>query len=37
YALEHGVKKIHIIDGRLKHSLLQEIFTDKRIGTEIVV
>jgi len=36
YALEHGVKKIHIIDGRLKHSLLLEIFTDKRIGTEIV-
>ncbi len=36
HALEHGVKKIHIIDGRLKHSLLLEIFTDKRIGTEIV-
>jgi len=36
YALEHGVKKIHIIDGRLKHSLLLEIFTDKRTGTEIV-
>ncbi len=35
-ALERGVKKVHIIDGRLKHSLLLEIFTDKGIGTEIV-
>lgn len=35
-ALEKGVKKIHIIDGRLKHSLLLEIFTEKGIGTEIV-
>jgi len=37
HALENGVKKIHIIDGRIKHSLLLEIFTDKGIGTEIVV
>jgi acetylglutamate kinase len=36
HALENGVKKIHIIDGRIKHSLLLEIFTDKGIGTEIV-
>ncbi len=35
-ALEQGVKKIHIIDGRIKHSLLLEIFTDKGVGTEIV-
>ena len=35
-ALADGVKKIHIIDGRIKHSLLLEIFTDKGIGTEIV-
>jgi len=35
-ALSAGVKKIHIIDGRIKHSLLLEIFTDKGIGTEIV-
>jgi len=34
-ALEAGVKKIHIIDGRLSHSLLLEIFTDKGVGTEI--
>lgn len=35
-ALESGVKKIHIIDGRLPHSLLLEIFTDKGVGTEII-
>ena len=35
-ALEAGVRKIHIIDGRLSHSLLLEIFTDEGIGTEIV-
>jgi acetylglutamate kinase len=34
-ALEAGVSKTHIIDGRLPHSLLLEIFTDKGIGTEI--
>lgn len=33
--LEAGVKKIHIIDGRVRHSLLLEIFTDHGIGTEI--
>jgi len=35
-ALESGVKKTHIIDGRISHSLLLEIFTDKGIGTEII-
>jgi acetylglutamate kinase len=35
-ALKGGVKKAHIIDGRLKHAVLLEIFTDKGIGTEIV-
>ena len=34
-ALDDGVKKAHIIDGRVKHSALLEIFTDKGIGTEI--
>ncbi|MBI3317426.1 MAG: acetylglutamate kinase [Candidatus Omnitrophica bacterium] len=34
-ALEGGIKKAHIIDGRIKHSLLLEIFTDQGIGTEI--
>jgi len=36
FALEEGVKKTHIIDARISHSLLLEIFTDKGIGTEIV-
>ena len=35
-ALEEGVQRVHLIDGRLPHSLLLEIFTDKGIGTEIV-
>jgi len=35
-ALTAGVKKVHIVDGHLPHSLLLEIFTDKGIGTEIV-
>ncbi len=35
-ALEGGVKKVHIIDGRIQHSLLLEIFTQQGIGTEIV-
>lgn len=35
-SLEQGVGKIHIIDGRLQHSLLIEIFTKTGIGTEIV-
>ena len=36
-SLEAGVHKTHIIDGRLPHALLLEIFTDTGIGTEIVV
>jgi acetylglutamate kinase len=35
-ALEAGVGKAHIIDGRIGHSLLLEIFTDKGVGTEIL-
>jgi acetylglutamate kinase len=35
-ALEKGVKKTHMIDARIPHGLLLEIFTDKGIGTEIV-
>ncbi|MBI5459187.1 acetylglutamate kinase [Methanobacterium sp.] len=34
-ALENGVKSAHIIDGRVKHSILLEIFTKKGIGTMI--
>jgi len=35
-ALDGGVKKAHIIDAGIPHSLLLEIFTDKGIGTQIV-
>ncbi len=35
-ALKAGVKKTHIIDGRVPHAILLEIFTKKGIGTEIV-
>jgi acetylglutamate kinase len=34
-AIENGVKTAHIIDGRIKHSVLLEIFTKKGIGTMI--
>jgi acetylglutamate kinase len=34
-ALAGGVKKVHMLDGRLKHAVLLEIFTDQGIGTEI--
>jgi acetylglutamate kinase len=36
-ALSGGVEKVHIIDGRREHALLLEIFTDKGVGTEIVI
>jgi len=35
-ALKGGVHKTHIIDGRLKHALLLEIFTEQGVGTQIV-
>lgn len=34
--LRKGVRKVHIIDGRLRHSLLLEIYTTRGVGTEIV-
>lgn len=34
--LDAGVRKVHIIDGRVKHSLLLEVFTDEGIGTQMV-
>lgn len=34
--LKKGVKKVHIIDGRVRHSLLLEIYTNRGVGTEIV-
>lgn len=36
-ALEAGVKKTHILDGRLKHALLLEVYTNAGVGTEIVL
>jgi acetylglutamate kinase len=36
-AIKSGVRKAHIIDGRIEHSLLLEIFTSRGIGTEIVL
>jgi acetylglutamate kinase len=35
-ALEEGVAKTHIIDGRVEHAILLEVFTDVGIGTQIV-
>jgi len=35
-ALSAGVRRVHFIDGRVAHSVLLEIFTDKGIGTEIM-
>ncbi|WPM33057.1 acetylglutamate kinase [Hydrogenobacter sp. T-2] len=35
-ALQSGVRKVHIIDGRVPHSILLEVFTEEGIGTEIV-
>lgn len=34
--LDCGVRKVHIIDGRVRHALLLEVFTSKGVGTEIV-
>lgn len=34
-AVKNGVEKVHIIDGRKRHALLLEIFTDQGVGTEI--
>jgi acetylglutamate kinase len=34
-AIRAGVKKVHLVDGRMEHSLLLEIFTREGVGTEI--
>jgi len=36
HALEKGVQKVHIVDGRKHHSLLIEIFTQQGVGTQFV-
>ena len=35
-AVQAGVRRVHFVDGRVPHSILLEIFTDKGVGTEIV-
>ena len=35
-AIEEGVNRVHILDGRIPHCLLLEIFTKKGIGTAIL-
>lgn len=35
-AIESGVSRVHILDGRMEHSLLLEFFTDQGIGTAII-
>ena len=35
YAIRAGVRKVHLVDGRMPHSLLLEIFTREGVGTEI--
>ena len=35
-AIENGVSRVHIMDGRIPHCLLLEIFTDKGVGTAII-
>ena len=35
YAVDRGVEKAHIIDGRIEHSILLELLTSEGIGTEI--
>ncbi|MGB1718229.1 MAG: acetylglutamate kinase, partial [Candidatus Latescibacterota bacterium] len=35
-AVKSGVRKTHVVDGRIPHSMLLEIFTREGIGTEIV-
>ena len=36
-SLRAGVRKTHMIDGRIRHALLLEIFTKSGVGTEIVL
>lgn len=35
-AIEAGVSRVHIIDGRIPHSILMEIFSDRGVGTAIL-
>ena len=35
-AVQRGVRKVHIIDGRLEHALLLEVFTTRGVGTQVI-
>lgn len=35
-AVSSGVEKVHILDGRVRHALLLEIFTDEGVGTQVI-
>ena len=35
-ALKAGVRETHMVDGRVPHAILLEVFTDSGIGTEII-
>jgi acetylglutamate kinase len=35
-AVRSGVRRVHFVDGRIPHSVLLEVFTDKGVGTEVV-
>jgi acetylglutamate kinase len=35
HAVEHGVGSAHILDGRVPHALLLELFTDEGVGTMV--
>jgi acetylglutamate kinase len=35
-ALEGGVERVHVIDGRVPHNLIAELFTDRGVGTLVV-
>jgi acetylglutamate kinase len=36
-AIKSGVEKVSFVDGRVPHAVLLEIFTDKGVGTEVVL
>lgn len=36
-AISNGVEKVHLVDGRIRHSLLLELFTKEGVGTEITM
>jgi len=36
-AIKSGVEKVSFVDGRTPHSVMLEIFTDKGVGTEVVL